>query len=114
MTGFELRLWRKSLGWSRDRAAEELGVCLRAYKDYENAPEVKRAIELATITLALRGLMPVMQHYKTGKLKMLEILQQTLRTGHNGYKRESEVPALDARELQQGPQISSQTHPHGA
>lgn len=42
MTGFELRLWRKSLGWSRDRAAEELGVCLRSYKDYENASEVKR------------------------------------------------------------------------
>lgn len=29
MTGYELRLWRKGLGWSRDRAAEELGVCLR-------------------------------------------------------------------------------------
>ncbi|EBA3736838.1 XRE family transcriptional regulator, partial [Salmonella enterica] len=25
MTGYELRLWRKGLGWSSDRAAEELG-----------------------------------------------------------------------------------------
>lgn len=32
MTGYELRLWRKGLGWSRDRAADELGVCLRSYK----------------------------------------------------------------------------------
>ncbi|PKH19392.1 hypothetical protein CIG19_20365 [Enterobacterales bacterium CwR94] len=78
MTGFELRLWRKSLGWSRDRAAEELGVCLRSYKDYENAQEVRRAIVLATITLSVRGLMPVMSRPKISKTKVLEMLQRIL------------------------------------
>ncbi|CAK9887055.1 MAG: hypothetical protein XXXJIFNMEKO3_LKCDNKCA_00003 (plasmid) [Candidatus Erwinia impunctatus] len=78
MTGFELKLWRKSLGWSRDRAAEELGVCLRSYKDYENSPEVKRAIELATITLSVQGLMPLMSRPQVSKLKALEMLQRIL------------------------------------
>ncbi|PIJ52185.1 hypothetical protein BL250_00635 [Erwinia sp. OLTSP20] len=79
MTGFELRLWRKSLGWSRDRAAEELGVCLRSYKDYENTPEVKRAIELATIALSVRGLLPLMAHPRTSKSKVLEMIRRMLR-----------------------------------
>ncbi len=35
MTGFELRLWRRGLNWSQERAAEELGVSLRTYKTYE-------------------------------------------------------------------------------
>lgn len=29
MTGYELRLWRKGLGWSRDKAAEQLDISLR-------------------------------------------------------------------------------------
>lgn len=78
MTGFELRLWRKSLGWSRDRAAEELGVCLRSYKDYENAPEVKRVIELAAITLSVQGLIPLMSSPQVNKSKALEMLQRML------------------------------------
>lgn len=32
MTGYELRLWRKGMGWDQERAAEELGKCLRTYK----------------------------------------------------------------------------------
>lgn len=78
MTGFELRLWRKSLGWSRDRAAEELGVCLRSYKDYENASEVKRAIALATITLSVKGIMPLISRPQLSKSKALEMLQRML------------------------------------
>ena len=35
MTGYELRLWRKGMGWSSDKAAEELGVSLRTWKEYE-------------------------------------------------------------------------------
>nr|WP_261643083.1 helix-turn-helix transcriptional regulator [Erwinia mallotivora] len=35
MTGFELRLWRRGLGWTQERAAEELGLSLRTYKTYE-------------------------------------------------------------------------------
>ena len=75
MTGYDLRLWRKGLGWSRDRAAEELGVCLRAYKDYENADRVKRAIELATVALALGDLLPVFEKKTTSKRTMLDLLQ---------------------------------------
>lgn len=78
MTGFELRLWRKSLGWSRDRAAEELGVCLRSYKDYENTSEVKRAIALATITLSVQGIMPLISRPQISKSKALEMLQRML------------------------------------
>jgi len=78
MTGFELRLWRKSLGWSRERAAEELGVCLRSYKDYENASEVKRAIALATITLSVKGMMPLISRPQISKSKALEMLQRML------------------------------------
>lgn len=33
MTGFELRIWRRGYNWTQERAAEELGVCLRTYKD---------------------------------------------------------------------------------
>ena len=55
MTGYELRLWRKGLGWSRDKAAEQLDISLRTYKDYENAPCLKRSIALATVTLSLIG-----------------------------------------------------------
>ncbi|MFV9671451.1 helix-turn-helix domain-containing protein [Pantoea sp. KXB25] len=51
MTGWQLKLWRRSLLWSRERAAAELGVSLRTYKDYENADTVKRSIALATVTL---------------------------------------------------------------
>lgn len=75
MTGYDLRLWRIGLGWSRDRAAEELGVCLRAYKDYENAPRVKRAVELATITLSVHDLLPVFLSRKTGKQQVVDMLQ---------------------------------------
>ncbi|UCQ13090.1 helix-turn-helix domain-containing protein (plasmid) [Edwardsiella tarda] len=57
MTGYDLKLWRKSLGWSRERAAEELGVCLRSYKDYENSNCVKRAIALATLALSTENLL---------------------------------------------------------
>ncbi|ARB25338.1 XRE family transcriptional regulator [Klebsiella sp. RCJ4] len=78
MTGFELRLWRKSLGWRRDRAAEELGVCPRSYKDYENASKVKRAIALAMITLSVQGIMPLISRPQISKLKALEMLQRML------------------------------------
>lgn len=64
MTGYDLRLWRKSLGWTRDRAAEELGVCLRTYKDYENSDEVKRFIALATLALSTENLLDSMHQKK--------------------------------------------------
>jgi transcriptional regulator with XRE-family HTH domain len=52
MTGFELRLWRRGLGWSQERAAEELGVSLRTYKTYEKKSPPRMAI-LATQALEM-------------------------------------------------------------
>lgn len=52
MTGFELRLWRRGLDWTQERAAEELGVSLRTYKTYENTAPKKTA----TQALAVREL----------------------------------------------------------
>ncbi|WP_255448289.1 DNA-binding transcriptional regulator [Serratia sp. SRS-8-S-2018] len=56
VSGFELRIWRRGMGWDQERAAEELGVSLRSYKRYEKAREVARLIELATLALSM--------HYK--------------------------------------------------
>lgn len=56
MTGFELRLWRRGLDWTQERAAEELGVSLRTYKTYENTVPKQTAI-LAAQALAVRELM---------------------------------------------------------
>lgn len=78
MTGYELRLWRKGLGWNRERAAEELGVCLRTWKDYENADRVRRVVELATVTLSLKDMLPELHSRKTDKAQVLARLQNML------------------------------------
>jgi len=74
MTGYELRLWRKGMGWSSDKAAEELGVSLRTWKDYENAAKVKRVVELATVTLSLAAAIPDLEHRKTPKERVINML----------------------------------------
>ncbi|ENA1737010.1 helix-turn-helix transcriptional regulator [Yersinia ruckeri] len=60
MTGYELRLWRKGMGWDQERAAEELGKCLRTYKAYEKSPAIDRVVELATRALTLTSLLPAL------------------------------------------------------
>lgn len=64
MTGYELRLWRKGLGWTQERAAEELDVSLRTYKRFEQPPlqPVSLTVERATRELTLRQMMPELQH----------------------------------------------------
>lgn len=79
MTGYELRLWRKGMNWSSDKAAEELGVSLRTYKDYEHTAEVKRAIELATIALSVDTLIPVFERRNTSKTQIVGLLRTTFR-----------------------------------
>lgn len=74
MTGWQLRLWRKSLLWSREQAARELGVSLRTYKDYENAQTVKRAIAMATVTLTLMNVMPALRSDQLSKDLLLQML----------------------------------------
>ncbi len=76
MTGWQLRLWRKSLLWSREQAARELGVSLRTYKDYENAQTVKRAIAMATVTLTLINVMPALRSDQLSKDLLLQMLQK--------------------------------------
>ena len=80
MTGWQLKLWRKSLLWSRERAAAELGVSLRTYKDYENTEQVKRAVAMATVTLTLINVMSALQSDRVSK----ELLLQMLREMTNG------------------------------
>ncbi|HGE7088375.1 TPA: helix-turn-helix domain-containing protein [Klebsiella aerogenes] len=57
MTGFELKLWRRGLDWTQERAAEEFGISLATYKRYEkgNPP---RVIELAIRALELAAMVP--------------------------------------------------------
>ncbi|MBY4954593.1 helix-turn-helix transcriptional regulator [Pantoea sp. DY-17] len=76
MTGWQLKLWRRSLLWSRDRAAEELGVSLRTYKDYENAERVKRSVAMATVTLSLINVMPALKSDQLSKDLLLQMLQK--------------------------------------
>ncbi|ORM78904.1 helix-turn-helix domain-containing protein [Pantoea eucrina] len=76
MTGWQLRLWRKSLLWSREQAARELGVSLRTYKDYENAKTVKRAIAMASVTLTLINVMPALRSDQLSKDLLLQMLQK--------------------------------------
>ncbi|EDK8145731.1 XRE family transcriptional regulator [Salmonella enterica] len=85
MTGYELRLWRKGLGWSSDRAAEELGVCLRSYKAYENADQIKRNIALATVSLTVRSLIPEFDRKRMSGEKIRQLLDVMLRDAtHTG------------------------------
>lgn len=41
MTGWELRIWRKSMLWSREKAAREFGVTQRTWHAWENAEQVR-------------------------------------------------------------------------
>ncbi|PIF06861.1 helix-turn-helix domain-containing protein [Candidatus Pantoea floridensis] len=74
MTGWQLRLWRKGMMWSREKAATELGVSLRTYKDYENAETVKRAVAMATFTLSLINVMPALKSDQISKDLLLKML----------------------------------------
>jgi len=75
MTGYELRLWRKGMNWSSDRAAEELGVSLRTWKVYEKSEKVSRVVELATVTLSIAAAVPSFGHRKTTKEKIITMIQ---------------------------------------
>ncbi|HEY3592163.1 MAG TPA: helix-turn-helix transcriptional regulator [Buttiauxella sp.] len=81
MTGYDLRLWRKSFGWNREKAAAELGVSLRTYKDYENCDRVKRVVELAALALSCENLLATMV-----QKKYQDQLLTLLRTMHNASR----------------------------
>ncbi|MBU9843534.1 helix-turn-helix transcriptional regulator [Rahnella sp. FRB 231] len=68
MTGYELRLWRKGMGWDQERAAEELGKCLRTYKAYEKSPSIDRVVELAIRSLTLASLLPALSEKNNAEI----------------------------------------------
>lgn len=80
MTGWQLKLWRRSLLWNRERAAAELGVSLRTYKDYENTESVKHSIALATVTLSLINVLPSIQSQKISSESMVRLINQMIST----------------------------------
>lgn len=80
MTGWQLKLWRRSLLWKRERAAAELGVSLRTYKDYENADTVKHSIALATVTLSLINVLPLIQSQEISSESMVRLIKKMIST----------------------------------
>lgn len=57
MTGYELKLWRRGMNWTQERAAEEFGISLATYKRYEKGvpPRVmEMAIAFCRLTIWLR------------------------------------------------------------
>jgi len=56
MTPTDLREWRKALRWSQQRAAEALGISVRAYQDRENGnAAIKRETAIACAWIKLYG-----------------------------------------------------------
>ncbi|ELD2083809.1 helix-turn-helix domain-containing protein [Enterobacter hormaechei] len=87
MTAYELRLWRCGMGWTQERAAEELGVSFPTYKRMElkrdgrlPAP-VPRAVEYATTTLTLKATLPDL--HRMSKTQVLTQLQHILDGGEH-------------------------------
>lgn len=58
MTGYELRIWRKGMEWTQERAAEELGVSLRTYANWERSGGITRVAALATKGLSVERMWP--------------------------------------------------------
>ena len=61
MTGWELRIWRKSMLWSREKAAREFGVTQRTWHAWENAEQVDVTVWRTTQALSVRDLLPHIQ-----------------------------------------------------
>ncbi|MEN4936417.1 helix-turn-helix transcriptional regulator [Pantoea agglomerans] len=82
MTAYELRLWRCGMGWTQERAAEELGVSFPTYKRMElkrngKLPAVvPLSVQYATATLTLRAMLE--GFHQMNKTQVLTQLQQIL------------------------------------
>ena len=63
------------MNWSSDQAAEQLGVSLRTYKNYELSDRVKRIVELATVSLSLASSLPTFRHREIQKEHIVNMLQ---------------------------------------
>ncbi|ECG1391260.1 TPA_asm: XRE family transcriptional regulator [Salmonella enterica subsp. houtenae serovar 45:g,z51:-] len=76
MTGWELKLWRKGMCWSRERAAREMGVSLRTRHTWENAEQVDVMVRYATQAVSVRDLLPAM--HKMRKSNLIARLEKML------------------------------------
>ncbi|WP_313159042.1 helix-turn-helix domain-containing protein [Mixta calida] len=85
MTAYELRLWRCGMGWTQERAAEELGISYPTYKRMELKREgrmpapVPRAVEYATAMLTLKATLPDLR--RMNKTQVMTQLQLILDAG---------------------------------
>lgn len=61
MTGYELKLWRRGMNWTQERAAEEFGISLATYKRYEKG-EPPRVIEMAIRVLSFDDMVKDLSH----------------------------------------------------
>ncbi len=64
MTGWELRIWRKGMCWSREKAAREFGVTLRTWHAWENAEQVDVTVWRTTQALSVLDLLPLMHRMR--------------------------------------------------
>lgn len=83
MTAYELRVWRRGLGFTQEQAASALGVSVPTYKRMElkragrlPAP-IPLAVEYATTTLSLKAMLPDLK--KMTRTQVLAQLQQILK-----------------------------------
>ncbi|EAO8183404.1 TPA: helix-turn-helix transcriptional regulator [Salmonella enterica] len=76
MTGWDLKLWRKSMCWSRERAAREMGVSLRTWHTWENSEQVDVIVGYATQAVSIRDLLPAM--HKMRKSDLITRLEKLL------------------------------------
>ncbi|WP_242460022.1 XRE family transcriptional regulator [Pantoea agglomerans] len=78
------------MGWTQERAAEELGVSCPTYKRMELKREgrmpapVPRAVEYATTTLTLKAALPDL--HRMNKTQMLMQLQHILNGGRQSAR----------------------------
>ncbi|SRQ46361.1 Uncharacterised protein [Shigella sonnei] len=90
MTGWELRIWRKSMLWSREKAAREFGVTQRTWHTWENAEQVDVTVWRTTQALSVRDLLPHMQGMR--KADIIRRLENEL--GGNGRECVSVIHSL--------------------
>ncbi|NZB28959.1 XRE family transcriptional regulator [Escherichia coli] len=61
MTGWELRIWRKSMLWSREKAAREFGVTQRTLPAWDNAEQGDSTSWVSSSASSVHDLLPHMQ-----------------------------------------------------
>ncbi|MEF8069516.1 helix-turn-helix domain-containing protein [Escherichia coli] len=78
MTGYELKLWRRGMNWTQERAAEEFGISLATYKRYEKG-EPPRVIEMAIRVLSFDDMVKDLSHLVWEKVKVSSELEQGIK-----------------------------------